>query len=109
MIYWIEFENLPGKRHPKWFRTLGLTKDLNVLVPIEAFTNMPDTASIMASEDGVLRYRQDGHIYIPAVWAMGMFPKYAEIGTEMIKGAYKHREDNHAEIYDFFKEAESKK
>lgn len=106
MIYWIEFENPKGRRIPKWQRTVGLTKDLNVLLPIDAFTNMPDVASVMASEDGVPRHVKDGYVYVPAVWAIGMFPKHAEYGTEMIKIAYQYKENNSVEIFKAFKEAE---
>lgn len=106
MIYWIEFENPEGKRNPKWFRILGLTKDLNVLIPLDAFTDMPDIVSVMASDDGVPRYTHDGHIYVPAVWVIGTFPSKAEIAMEMVKGAYKSKENNRTEIFNFFKGGE---
>lgn len=94
---WIEVENPPGKRHPKWFRSAGLS-DVGVVFLPGAIGGDEKNTTLCAGQDGTPIVHYLKHAYFPAQWLAKKFPKSKEV-CERIEARVREiyvqsREDN---------------
>lgn len=75
---WIEVENPPGKRLPKWVRSAGLSDDGIVFIP-GAIGGDEMHVMLCAGYDGTPMVQYLKHAYFPAQWLAKEFPKAREI------------------------------
>lgn len=77
-MQWFEVENPPGKRHPKWFRSAGLSDEGVVFLP-GAIGGDEKKVTLCAVYDGTPIVQYLKHVYLPAQWLAKEFPKVKEV------------------------------
>ncbi|MNV27958.1 hypothetical protein D3C71_1191280 [compost metagenome] len=80
---WIEFQQLDGKRHPAWKRTLGVSEETGeVFVP--AAMAGEQNVLLCAAYDGTTVASNHGHVYVPASWLSREFPATKDLCELMV-------------------------
>lgn len=77
-VRWVEMENPPGKKMPKWKRTAGISDTGVVFIPAGALENEMNVV-LCAGYDGTTLITYLNHVYVPSQWMAKEFPKTADV------------------------------
>ena len=86
---WLEWEQLPGKRFPRWKRTLGFEKESGEVFVPAAIARSEKEVHLCALYDGTRVAVTHKHLYVPASWISKEFPETKEIVDVMVESAKK--------------------